>query len=334
MCKSKIGLAALLALAVVVTFFSGCGGCRRKATIIDVNGKKVMEKEFYARLEAVPVNSPRGQTRAGKYVIQQIIEQELILQLAEKKGVAPTDKQIAARIKRYAMRADNKPRIDAEYKRQMRQQQAYVNLVTKDIKIPEADIKKVYEEAVKAKSPKVTRPKQRFISSIVTGSKDKIDRAYKLLSSGTDFGIVALQLSDDPKSAQREGKQGWVQREFEPKIVGETAFGLGIGKYSKPLKVSQGDQVAWIIVKADKKRSAKQWTYAQVKDEIREDVAVFQASRKPTFVKGMEKFMREADITVGVDRYKDVPKEMKAQAAKAIKRLNEQLLGPGTEVAE
>ena len=328
MCKSKIGLSALLVLAVLVLFFSGCGGCGKRATIVSINGDKVAEKEFYARLEAVPVQSPGGQTRAGRYVIQQIIEQKLILQLAEERGVAPTDEQITKRMQRLRNRT-GKVRKDEQYKQDLRHRQAYINLVTKGIEIKDSDVKNAYDEALKADPSPFKRPEQVFISQIVTSTKEKIDRAYKLLSDGTDFGTVAMQLSDDAAGARSEGKRDWISRDGQPKIFAEKAFSLGMGKYTKPFKVSEGDQVAWVIVRADKERPAKLWKYAEVKDEIRERMAELQGLRKGTLLRELEQFKRKADIQVKAERYKDVPKEMKKQAAKNIQRLDEQLGGAG-----
>ena len=64
-----------------------------------VNGEKVSKDEFYPRLERIPVQTQQGTKLAGQYVVEQMIGEKLIEQLAKKENVAPTDAQIEAKIK-------------------------------------------------------------------------------------------------------------------------------------------------------------------------------------------------------------------------------------------
>ncbi|MCE5322025.1 peptidyl-prolyl cis-trans isomerase [bacterium] len=318
--KIRFSLIAIVVLAILSTLLAGCG---RKG-LVKINGEKVSKDEFYSRLEQVPVQTQQGTKMAGQYVIEQIIGEKLIQGLAEKEGVAPTSQQIDKKITAIKKEsggdlakvlAQRSMTMD-DLKKQLTIQQALVNVVSKGVTVPDADVKKAYEQALAAKNSPFKRPAQVFVSVIINSDKKAVDKAYKMISSGTDFTTVALQTNDIPMLKQSQGKLGWVGK--EDKQFGDQirnfAFSSETGKFSKPFE----DGGKWVIVRAERKRPQRIQKYNDVKDMIREQIAVAKGSQTGTFREDMQKFTKESDIVVNAERYKGIVDNIKKEAAKSL----------------
>ena len=203
-----------------------------------------------------------------------------------------------------------------DLKKQLTVQQALVNVVSKGVVIPEADVKNAYDQALAAENSPFKRPEQVFVSVIINSNKSAVDKAYKLISNGTDFGTVAMQTSDIPVVKQNQGKIGWCSR--ADAALGdkakETIFSLEVGKYSKPIK----DGGKWVVFKAERKRPPRVQGYKDVKDMIREQMAVAKGAQEGTFKKDMQKFTKDADIVVNAERYKPIVDKIKKEATASL----------------
>ncbi|MCL5103531.1 MAG: peptidyl-prolyl cis-trans isomerase [Armatimonadetes bacterium] len=318
--RMRISLVALLALAVLVSTLAGCG---RKG-LVRVNGEKVMKEEFYSRLEMVPVQTPRGVQPAGQYVMEQIIGEMLVQQLAKKEGVATTEAQVNKKIE--AARKQSEGNLAKalqrqgltmeDFKKKVASEQALINIITKGVNISDAEVKKAYDQALAAKNSPLKRPEQVMISAIITAKKDKVDKAYKLLSDGTAFGTVAMKMSEAPGAKETQGKLNWLAKENSqiPKPIRDTAFSLPTGSFSKPFQAAGG----WVILRTDQKRPPKTTSFDEVKDMIKEQLALRQGSMNGKFRDQLRDFTKKADITINYDRYKNLPSVIKKQAAEVV----------------
>lgn len=321
MYRSRVSLLALLALAVLVTTLAGCG---RKG-LVRVNGDKVKKEEFYARLERVPVNTPQGLKPAGRYVMEQIIAEKLIRQLAKKEGVDPTVEQMDKKVRMikkiagpdFAQTLRQQGKTESEWRDQLTLEQALSNVVCKGIKVPDSEVKKTYDQMLAAKNSPLIRPESVRISAIFTKSKEKIDKAYALLQQGQEFGAIAMKMSEAPGAAQSQGVIGSITRDLNvvPENIRAAAFALSNGEYTKPMQSEQ----SWIIIRTDQKRPRKVTAYNDIKEMIREQLAVKEGSEKNNFQKTFQEFTKSADIVINAERYKDVPKAIQKQAAEALK---------------
>lgn len=318
--KIRFSLVALVVLAITSTLLAGCG---RKG-IVRVNGDKVSKEEFYSRLAQVPVQTQQGTKMAGQYVIEQIIGEKLIQGLAKKEGVAPTDAQIEKKIT--AIKKESGGDLSKvlaqrgmtmeDLKKQLTIQQALVNVVSKGITVPDADVKKAYDQALAAKNSPFKRPEQVFMSVIVSSDKNAVDKAYKMISSGTDFNTVAMQTNDISVLKQSQGKLGWVGKDdatFGTRVR-QYAFSLEMGKYTQPFK----DDNKWVILRAERKRPQRIQSYDDVKDMIREQIAVAKGSQTGTFREDLQKFTKDSDIVVNAERYKGIVDNIKKEAARSL----------------
>lgn len=327
--KTRFSLIALLLLAVLSLLLTGCG---RKG-IMSINGEKISKNEFYSRLEQVPVQTQTGSEMAGIYVIKQIINEKLVQQLADKKGKAPTEEQINKKIEFIKKEsggniqkvlAQNGMTMD-DLKRKVTIEQSFVNVASINVNITDAEVKNTYEQTLNAKNSPFKRPEQIRISAVVVTSKAKIDKAYKMLKDGNDFGTVAMQLSDSPIAKNSQGVLGWISQDMEavPKLVRTTTFALAKGTFSKPILVGKD----WMIVKADQKREAKIQKYEEVKDMIKEQLAVRKGLAGNKYAKELAKFVQGADIKVNQDRYKSIPDMIKKETAQTMQAANKSVVG-------
>lgn len=323
----RVSLLAIVALAVFVMMLAGCG---RKG-LMNINGERIAKDEFYSRLEKVPVQTVKGGKQvtvpAGQYVVEQIINEKLLLQLAKKENVQPTDAQLDNKynyLKRstggsFVTQLQQSGVTTEEWRQQMAIQQSVVNLVTKGVTVSDAEIRKSYDQLISKGAPGFVRPEAVFFSVIITKTEPKIQKAYKLLQDGQDFGTVAMQMSEDNTTAPNQGKVAWMPKNMTgvPELIRTTAFATPTGKYSKPFFVRDKKDAGWMIVSADKKRKASTEKFDDVKDLIKEQLATAKAAKqdKKAFDKELKSFVTESKITVNAERYKAIPEMMKKNAA-------------------
>lgn len=92
-------------------------------------------------------------------------------------------------------------------------------------------------------STKATQHEQELV-------RQRADSVYRALQAGADFAALAAKVSQDPRSAAREGDLGWMQPgqtfvEFE-----EAAYALQPGQFSRPVLTPEGYHI--ILVKERK----------------------------------------------------------------------------------
>jgi parvulin-like peptidyl-prolyl isomerase len=311
----KLSLIAVFVLAAL-------GGCGRRG-LIYVNGDKIGKDEFYARLERVPVQTIKGGQRvtvpAGQYVIEQIIGEQIVQQLAKDEHVAPTDAQIDAKLRYFKKTSGGafltqlrqQGMSQDDWKHRMRIQQSVINLIGKGIKVSDDEAKQTYNKSIAM----FTHPAAVRISVIIDKDKAKIDKAYKLLQQKQDFSTVAMTLSEDKATAPGGGVVGWLSMNMDgvPIEIRKAAFAAPVGGYSKPIFIPDKRAPGWIIVKADQTRKATTEDFDTVKVLLKEDIAVRKANRKQ-FEERLRKFIAKSNIKVNAERYKNLPEMMKKSA--------------------
>lgn len=315
---TRIAVLLMIAFAVLAL-----GGCRRHRAV-EINDKRITNQEFYGRLQRLVFQTQGGPRQAGEHVMRQIIQEQLTRQLAEKEGVAPTEAQIARKIRMAKRNAEGNFRrqlaaqglSEAEWKEQLTTQQAMINVITKGIKIPESQVRKAYQEGLKLKPSPLIRPEQVRVSVILCNTKEKADKAYKMLTEGQEFGTVCMKLSDDPNAKDTQGAMGWLALN-DPRLpeavrpVTQTAFALTPGKFSQPKFIAGG----WVIVRADQRRPKMVQKYEDVKLDIEERLKIIEGAKKNDYAKKFAQFIKQSDIRMFSDSYKKLPEIMKKEAA-------------------
>lgn len=305
----KLVIVTVVAIAVMVSVV-GCG----KGTIATVGGEKISKADFYKRLENMPVQG----RPAGLLVLDQMVNERLVQQLAKKMNVDPTDAQISKKMDQAKKQSQGnlKSLLDQrgmtldDFKADLQAQQAYFNVVTKGIKVSDADTVKYYGLA---KDKVYTTPERVKVAGVICNTQKRIQTASTQLKSGTDFSAVVLNLSEDENSKRQmiPGQLGWVWRGQNgvPANLIDVAFKLKKDEISQPFPVVIKGKVAnWVILKCMGHEQKKVRPLSEVKDEIRDAIAFAKGQQDPKVQKMILAARKDSKIKIKAEKYKMIEK--------------------------
>lgn len=269
-------------------------------TVMVVNGEEIKGAEYYQRMEFLPGIGTRSGDRfleaaPGFLVLNRLIEEKLLFQVAKKQGVYPTPAEVA---EIYAEKAAENKDFEKSYQEQgvtkpyveyqITLELCQFKLQTKGINITDQQVEKHYKE----NPSRFTIYKKTKLSVIAVPEFRKAD-VDKSLAAGKDFGAVAKEMSTDP-SSQNNGVVGFVS---EPEMS-ETMRGL-----VKDVKVGgltawlQGEAV-WLRFRVDDvvPQQIKPLD-AKLKRDLRRSLMVDQGMAK----NDVEKWLRDARKTAVIE---------------------------------
>lgn len=308
--NAKYILLAAGLLVVLSVFAVGCG----RKSMATVNGEAISKDDFYTKLERLQIPTQAGNKPAGALVLDQLINEKLIAQIAKDKNAVPTEAQINEKLA--MMKKDNPAALKAmeqsgisqdEIKQQIWVQQAYANVISKGEKATEKEAKQYYDQV---RDMVYKKPEQVNIAIIATKTKKSIDEASKLLKDGQEFSTVAMRLSEDPVSKQNGGTLGPVAQNQPnvPKKIIETAFNSKKGEVSAPFQISGDKTNMWYILKALDRSPAVTKSFNDVKSSIMENIRVSKGSQKVDFAKILAEKRKKAKIDISDKKYQSLSK--------------------------
>lgn len=270
-----------------------------------VNGEEISYDEYISALETLVVPTKDAvQKAAGGKALEQLIVAKLLLQLAEKEGVPVTDEQVDARVAQLKSQGtgiqsiiDSRYLTPIEFKRELKGQLAFVNLALKGANISDSEIADYYFK----NKGKFNLPMRVKVAAVITPDKKKIEKAQQKLEDGADFGAVVKEFSEDAMTRKSDGVLGWVwpNQQGVPGSVANTAMTLTVGTISRPIVV----QGQWVILKSLERETPKPKPLEEVKEEIRELLAVDQANRKPNLKAKIQEFRQSSTVQVYIKRF-------------------------------
>jgi parvulin-like peptidyl-prolyl isomerase len=269
-------LALALFLVVPALVVAGCSGSDEVPTdaVAVVDGTEISRAEFdslidrarksyTAQKQAFPkAGTPEFQslqTQAVAYLVQRVQYEQQAEKLDVKVSEAEVDKRVQQVLKQPFFKGDE-AKLAAELKKQgytseqfradlraLALRDALVAKITKDVKVDDAAVKASYEQ----NQAKYTVQESRDVRHILLAVRKKdgavdypasralADDVYAQLKAGGDFAALAKKYSQDPGSKDNGGKytvpRGQTVAPFE-----QTAFNLGVGELSRPIKTEYG----------------------------------------------------------------------------------------------
>jgi len=321
----RLAKQALLGGGILLILSSLLTGCGR--TVAKVNGDKISRKEYFRRLENLPVNINGEQRQAGGVVLEQLIQEKLRLQLAEKEDVSPTNEQIDKRVER--MRREGvvstlkqQGLTDDEIRENARLQQAVFNLLGHGITVTDKEARKFYADN---KANAFTTVAGADFGAIVCRSKARIDMARRLLKvKKTQFGSVAMRYGDIEDLRRSQGYMGFLPRDIRliqadrrpPKAIYDAVFALKSGEVGEPMLVGG----VWYIIKVYNQRRGEVKSYNSVRDRIKERLALEKAGKRErakarakqaTADDRFRKHFKESRVRINVRRFVGLWNQMK-----------------------
>lgn len=324
---------------ILIAALAASMGCGRRS-VGTVNGSKISQDSFYKRLQRFPIAPqvnfpPPIQQQAAATVLQQMISEQLMLDLAKKEGVLPDQKQLDERKRELnGSLTDDGRDLTAllnqsgmshqELDERLKPDLAQMNVLAKYIKVPDADVRKAYEEATKLPNDQKFRsvfyvPESVHLFGILNKDKNQILKAQKQLQNGIAFGVVAEQYSEDVTTKRKRGEIGWINRpdQARPAIRGvppeiyQTAFKLKAGQTSQPFQAAG----QWVLLRAEDRREAKMKSFDHVRGVIRDRILQSKAPQNDKVRKVFEDLQKNIKIDVTLPAYKELFKQIAAQLA-------------------
>jgi hypothetical protein len=270
------GLAALGATVIGAgLMISGCrgGGGDSMAT---VNGESISKEDYITYLEKKPsvlITTGQGAVTANVaqplafQALNDLVNQRLLVQMSKDGGVYPTDKDISDEILfQQTKRPDfiklltNDGLSMSQIKDQLRVELCRYKLITKGIKISEAQV----EKYIKDNPKQFVNPKQVEMSWIVAKDLRNVKSIDDELKSGQRFAIVSARYSDlrEPRYPSSNYEQ------FPPKLK-ELVDKLPEGGTSEWLNDS-GSRVRFHVEKVtpSSKIEIKPWMKTEIQRQL------------------------------------------------------------------
>lgn len=267
------------------------------AAIATVNGQKITKADFDSKLEASP---------AGRGVLNQMIQGDLIDQYAKENNIQPTSQQIDAEVDKVKARYPN-GQFDTIVKQQGLTEADVRNIFREQLVLQQAvskNVPPVTDEQVKAYFDRnhamLDKPEQVRARHILVPDLKTAQIVESKLKAGGNFADLAKQYSTDPASKDKGGELGWFGHNQMVAPFDKAAFSMKVGQISEPVKSPFG----YHIIQVEEKKPAQKATLAASKDQIKQ-VMQQQAMQAqiPAFLQSLHS---KATITVSDPRYSEL----------------------------
>ncbi len=276
--RAAIVVLTLVAMALTTT------GCGSKDVAAKVNGEVIKTSDVDAQLEQVKKQYPQmfegvdGDVRLEDFrrrLLGNLIDQVLVRQAAEKRGVKVTDADLDKKVEEIRKGFPDEKQFEAalsgagmsveKLRDTMKSQlltQKLLEQITSEIKITDAEIKSYYE----ANQKRFTQSAALRISHILFNEdeKTKAEGVLKELKAGGDFAAAAKKNSRDSTSASKGGDLGWPATPLLQEIQ-DAASKLKKGEMRGSLVKST---FGWHILKLVETRAEKLQTLEESRAEI------------------------------------------------------------------
>jgi foldase protein PrsA len=268
--KLWIVIAALILLnCLTIVFFLSkvkevSGTAANEEAVATVGKDKITRQEWLNELES----------RYGKDVLRDMIDQKVIKEMAAKYKIKVSEDDVEREYRilqtTYSSPSENKKTTEKKWKEHIRNSLIQEEILTRDVKVSEKEMKAYFEENKEL----FTIPTAYHLSHIIVKSSNEAEKAIKELSQGSSFSALAMEKSIEEFSANEGGDIGYIMEGEEryPSEYLKAAKKLKKGGLSEPIKVEQG----YAIVKLEGKIEEQKYTFKDVKQQIRREIALEQ----------------------------------------------------------
>ncbi|MED4857710.1 peptidyl-prolyl cis-trans isomerase [Bacillus atrophaeus] len=275
----------LLVSCIVVAYKltkSQAAATQSQESIATIGDKSVTREDWLKKME----------DEYGKSTLEDMINVRVVEQLAKKNKLKVSNSDIEREF--LLIKAVNNSfyedehTTEKEWKDQIRYNILLEELLTKDIDISEKEMKSFY-----TKNKELYQFDDSYrIRHIVVKDQEEANRVLKDLKGGSSFEAVAAERSTDRYTSPYGGDLGFVTEAQDsiPAAYITEARTLKENEWStEPIKVSKG----YAIIQLKEKLNARTFTYDEVKDQIKRQIAMDQLGDKAT----VKTLWKEADVS-------------------------------------
>ncbi len=278
-------LRVAVSLALVAGMFLGVTGCSNKDVAARVNGEVIKKSELDAQVDKLKEQYPQmfeGADGEGRLIdfqqrlLDNMINNVLIRQAAKDAGVEVTDADVKKKIDELKAGFSSQEQFDQALSQagmdvstledQIRDQLVTEQLIAtlnKDEKVSDKEISDYYDK----NKAQFAEQAAVHVSHILFDKADKAtaEKVLGEVKGGGDFAALAKQYSKDPASAANGGDLGWPTTPYVPEFTA-AAEKLAPGQISDLVET----QFGWHIIKMIEKRTDRQKTLDEVKEQIQQ----------------------------------------------------------------
>lgn len=214
------------------------------------------------------------ESRYGKDVLKDMIDQKVIKEMASKYKIKVSNEDVEREYRilqtTYSSPSENKKTTEKKWKEHIRNSLLQEEILTRDVKVSEKEMQAYYE----ANKELFNIPAAYHLSHIIVKSSEEAEKAMKELSQGSSFSALAMERSIEEFSANEGGDIGYLMEGEEryPSEYLQAAKKLKEGTWSDPIKVELG----FAIVKLEGKMKGEKYSFKDVKQQIRREIALEQ----------------------------------------------------------
>lgn len=314
----------LLWMAIPVAMMLAATGCSRK-TVGRINDKAISQAEYYKVLERLAVPLTQGENpvrdpatgrlvreQAGYLALRMLVDRQIILEMAEKEKVMPTEEEINGELERQKKLPAFNERLKTlgytqdDLKEDIRVELAAFKLITKGITVSDDEVKRAYQQNIQ----RFTIPAQVQVALILVDNRKTLDEVQAMLKKGTDFHVVAVQKSIKlPNMPQGVGGV-WLRETDDtfkqfPQLwhtLQKTPVGGTTSPQPLKLPTAQGKMVdGWVIFKVIDKKERQ----VRPLDEVKEDLRrwLMQAKSKRNLGRELMQMRAQAKVSFEIPRF-------------------------------
>jgi len=280
----RIGL--LAAVSVFALFNAGCKHAVPDNVAATVNNRPItfadLDKQYQSQFMSSAERPSDDQMMIQKLeVLRSLVDNEIMLQRAEKLGLMATDSDVEAKLtelkapftqeeflKQLTARKMTMDDLKAQLKRDLSIQKLFNKEITSHIAISDKDVSDFYNASKSSFS--FAEPQVHLAQILVTPNPDpnvhnlkndkaqneeqakkKIDMVVARIHQGEDFGMLAQNFSEDPNSAPNGGDLGFVPESALEKASPEVRRALSVapGQVTPIVHTAEGYRVFKIFSK-------------------------------------------------------------------------------------
>lgn len=310
-------LRILLVAALVAVLAFGATGCSDKNVAAKVNGEVITLEELDKQVEQLKQQYPdmfEGADGEGRLIdfksriLDNLINQKLIAQAAEEKGVEVTDADVDKQIEQLRAGFSDEEQFTAALESagmteeslgtQVRDQlltQKLIETLTSDITATDEEVKAYYDN----NESQFFQQEAKRSSHILFKPEDKAkaEEVLKQLNDGGDFAALAKANSVDTATAEKGGDLGWPSSAYVTEFE-EALAKLDVGETSGLVQSPYG----WHIIRVTDERSGSQQKLEDVKDQIVQILQ--QQARADSYQQYLDDLRAKATIEILVDDLK------------------------------
>jgi foldase protein PrsA len=244
-------------------------------TIATIGETSITREQWMAELES----------RFGKETLKELINIRVVEELAEKYKITVSDEVIERELAVYKSMYNSLD--EGTWRDQIRYSILLEEILTRDVTIPEKEMKAFYEENKDLYNIDVSY----HLSHIIVETENEADLIVEELKGGSSFEALALEKSLDEFTANSGGDIGFVSKdnEFMSNEYLEIAPKLSEGEWSDPFKVETG----YAVILLHERLEGKSYSYEDVKEQIRRQIALEQMDGSVT----VEPLWEEMNVT-------------------------------------